>query len=182
MTVMQAGQMRRSWRLSPQYAAGCWFREIGPQSSRGVSWWGWSLPPAETPQAGPAGPYLPRRPVQRSAYGQHWRDDYAWLERADTAEIQQILGAEAVHFQGWRRGQAALERQLRQEMLGLLPAQQVSVPERVGPYEYWVRWGHCCCTPLFVPGATAPLPACDRWDPAPAGRCWLLLVYYVPCL
>lgn len=58
--------------------------------------------------------------------------------------VEAALEAEAAHFERWRRaaGAEALEATLRGEMLAALPPEAISVPERVGHHEYYVRWGH----------------------------------------
>ncbi|GAB4817005.1 hypothetical protein N2152v2_004051 [Parachlorella kessleri] len=62
----------------------------------------------------------------------------SWLERP-SKKVESVLQREAQYFRSWMRGTGRTQQELLESMLRLLPEEQVTPPERVGPYLYYVR-------------------------------------------
>src|SRR5579862_3024810 len=98
-------------------------------------------------------PIAPKKPVQHTAHGLTWTDDYAWL-RADNwrevlrdpttlpADIRAHLEAENAYAEAVLAPTKSLRRQLVKEMRARLKEDDSDVPQRDGPFAYYSRYRH----------------------------------------
>ncbi len=85
-------------------------------------------------------PVAPRRPHPIAQHGHTRNDEYFWLrDRADPAVLA-YLQAENAYTAAVMAPTQALQERLFQEMRGRLADDDVSVPVRHGPYDYYTRF------------------------------------------
>ncbi|KAI3438624.1 hypothetical protein D9Q98_001046 [Chlorella vulgaris] len=85
-------------------------------------------------------PKLPARPCTRLCEGSEWQDEYSWTEAHVAGPgVSKALLEERRYAEGWLQRSAQLAKSLHDETLESLPSSQVSIPERVGDHEYFVR-------------------------------------------
>ena len=85
--------------------------------------------------------YTAAPPVATGAYGHTWNDEYEWM-RSKPRRAEEALREEERHFRSTanRLNLNALALQIRSEIHDVLPPNDtVSVPERIGDHEYYVR-------------------------------------------
>ena len=118
----------------------------------------------------PTPPKAPRQQRRIEQLGRVRQDDYAWMKdenwrevlhdpKALRADIREHLEAENAYTKAMLAPTEALQTELFEEMKGRIKADDSSVPEPDGAFEYYVR---------FEPGAEHPLHARRRRAPAAA--------------
>ncbi len=100
-----------------------------------------------------APPYAAKRPEQRSAQGQTWFDDYAWIRAGNwrdvlrdpanlPAPIRELLEAENAYADAALAPTRSLQRQLAREMRARLKEDDSEPPQTDGPWAYYTRFRH----------------------------------------
>ena len=99
----------------------------------------------------PLPPRAARRPVELTAHGQHWTDDYAWI-RADNwrevladastlpADIRALLEAENAYAEAMLHQTLDLQRKLKAEMRARIKEDDSEPPAPDGPWSYYSRF------------------------------------------
>ncbi len=109
----------------------------------------------------PDAPEAGRRATSTRVHGVDLHDDYAWL-RADNwqeamreperlpADIAAYLTAENAYYDAAMADTADLQQRLVKEMRGRIKENDSSVPRKIGPYAYGVRYDDGAEYPLFI--------------------------------
>jgi oligopeptidase B len=84
-------------------------------------------------------PVAPQRPVTLELHGDVRVDEYAWLHEREDPEVIAYLEAENRYAEAATAHLAPLRETLYREMLGRIQETDVSVPERVDGWLYYVR-------------------------------------------
>ena len=117
-------------------------------------------------------PTPPRVPRTLELHGERREDVYAWL-RVDNwreamrdpslldARVRAYLEEENAHTEAAMAPSAALRETLIAEMRGRIKEDDASVPDRDGPFEYYVRYAEGGEHPMY----------CRRAGEAPRSRC-----------
>jgi oligopeptidase B len=88
-------------------------------------------------------PVVPRPPVAKRVdvvtrlHGDERHDEYRWLEQRDDPEVRTYLQAENAYAEAVMKPQAGLVAKLEREMRARLVEDDVDVPVRRGPWEYY---------------------------------------------
>ena len=104
-----------------------------------------------TPRSAPQPPRAMRRPVQKSAHGVTWTDDYLWLRAENWQEvlrepnalapdIRALLEAENAYADGVLAPAEDLRARLAAEMRARLQEDDSEPPQADGPYAYFTRY------------------------------------------
>jgi oligopeptidase B len=118
-------------------------------------------------QESPTPPRAPRRQHRIEQLGRVRQDDYAWMKDENwrqvlhdpgalRADIREHLEAENAYTKAMLASTEALQGQLFEEMKGRIKADDASVPEPDGPFEYYVRYEAGAQHPLHVRRRRAP--------------------------
>jgi oligopeptidase B len=86
-----------------------------------------------------APPIAEREAKSTNIHGTELRDDYSWLRDKSSAHVQSYLEAENAYTAAAMQGTDALQQQLYDEILSHIQEDDVSVPYRVGEWEYVTR-------------------------------------------
>ncbi len=87
----------------------------------------------------PEPPLAEQRPHIISMHGHEIPDEYAWLQRRDDPAVVPYLEAENAYAAAVMADTEELQRRLYTELRGRIKEQDLSVPERIGPYFYYYR-------------------------------------------
>lgn len=93
-------------------------------------------PPASTPATAPIATKIP---YQLSYHGQTVTDDYRWLQQKKKPEVIRYLQEENSYTNAMTAHLTPLKEKIYQEMKGRIKETDLSVPNRNGPYYYYVR-------------------------------------------
>jgi oligopeptidase B len=96
-------------------------------------------PAAAAPATALAPPAAKREPVTTTLHGETLVDDYAWLRRKGTPEVESYLNAERDYAEAFMRPTAALQEKLYDEMLSRIQQTDTNVPYRDNGYWYYSR-------------------------------------------
>jgi oligopeptidase B len=97
-----------------------------------------AAPAAQAP-AVPAPPVAERRPHPVTLHGETFQDDYFWLREKQDPRVRAYVEAENAYAEAQLADAAALSQTLYGEMLGRIQQTDLSVPWRLGGYEYLMR-------------------------------------------
>ena len=86
-----------------------------------------------------APPIAQREPKITKIHGTELQDDYAWLRDKGSARVQSYLEAENAYTAAAMHGTEELQGRLYDEILSHIQEDDVSVPYRVGEWEYLTR-------------------------------------------
>ena len=86
-----------------------------------------------------APPVAEREPKITKIHDTELQDDYAWLRDKGSARVQSYLEAENAYTAAALRGTEGLQQKLYDEILSHIQEDDVSVPYRVGEWEYLTR-------------------------------------------
>lgn len=111
---------------------------------------------AAAPAAAQTARDLPRPPVARvlprtdTLHGDVRVDNYFWLRDRANPEVISYLEAENRYADTAMAGTRALQETLYQEMVGRIKQNDLSVPDRIGPYFYYSRTEEGKQYPIYV--------------------------------
>jgi oligopeptidase B len=86
-----------------------------------------------------APPVARRLPEVTELHGQKRVDDYAWMKKKGTKEIEDYLKAETEYSSRWMERTASLRDTLYKEMLGRVQETDSDAPYPLRGYEYYGR-------------------------------------------
>ena len=89
--------------------------------------------------AGLTPPVARREPVTTTIHGETLVDDYAWLRRKGTPDVESHLNAERDYAEAFMRPTTALQQKLYDEMLSRIQQTDTNVPYRKRGYWYYSR-------------------------------------------
>ncbi len=103
-----------------------------------------SAPVCAEPGAGLRPPRATRIPQVTTRHGDTRVDNYWWLRHADDPAVQSYLRAENAYTEAWLRPLASLSERLFLAMKDRVAETDLSVPDRLDPYEYYSREATDC--------------------------------------
>lgn len=95
--------------------------------------------PVAAAEGRPLPPVAERRPSPVTVHGDTREDDYAWLKHKQQPEVRAYLEAENAYTDAVMQGTEGLQERLYAEMLGRIQQTDLSVPWRLGAWEYFTR-------------------------------------------
>lgn len=87
----------------------------------------------------PIPPKAAQKPQEFTIHDTKRVDEYSWLQDIQEAEVQKYLKAENRYAEGVMRPTKAFQKKLYNEIRGRIIENDMSVPVKDGPYDYYVR-------------------------------------------
>lgn len=84
-------------------------------------------------------PHIPQFPLTFALHGKERVDEYAWLQNAGDPKVKELLGEENAYADALLRPAGKLRKQLYAEIRSRIKENDMSVPVKDGPYDYYLR-------------------------------------------
>ncbi|MCI0670408.1 MAG: S9 family peptidase [Myxococcaceae bacterium] len=96
-------------------------------------------PATAAPAPAPQPPVAERAPHPVTLHGDTRQDDYFWLREKQDPKVRAHLEAENAYTDAVMKGTEGLQTSLYEELLGRIQQTDLSVPYRLGAFEYYTR-------------------------------------------